>query len=163
MDDSESDEFYEQFSRQLRKVHELPQMILNAHFEVERTLDHFIERVFRNPKHIENFGFADKARVVRAYSPIGEDEPEWAVITKLNELRNLVAHRKSTERATQKFNEVRDALMSIKRGVIRESLKGADVPKVLTYAALTGSGFILTLEEAILKAEGRWTEEMDND
>ncbi len=161
--DDSSDAFYEQFSDQLQQVHKLPQMILNAHFEVERSVDHFIERVFANPKHIENLRFWDKVRVIRAYSAIGEDEPEWQVIIKLNELRNVIAHGNSNEVATDKFHAVREALMSIKRGTMQRSLEGANVEKVLTYAALTGSGFILVLEETILKAQGRWTKEMEDE
>jgi hypothetical protein len=161
--DDSGEAFYKEFSEQLQQVHKLPQMILNAHFEVERSVDHFIERVFANPKHVENFRFSDKVRLIRAYSPIGEDEPEWQVIIKLNELRNVIAHRKSNEVATAKFNAVREALMSIERGTIRKSVEGADAENVLAHAALTGSGFILVLEEAILKAQDRWTEEMDDE
>jgi hypothetical protein len=42
-------------------------------------------------------------------------------------------------------------------------LQGADVEKVLAYSVLTGSGFISALEELNLKAQGRWTEEIDDE
>jgi hypothetical protein len=138
-------------------------MVLNAHFDVERSLDRFIERTFHHPEHIINFRFADKIRVIRASSPIGEEAPDWQVIIKLNELRNEIAHRRRKQAATSKLNALAAALRLIERGNIRKDLEGADEEKIIAYAGLIGSGFVVIIEEEILKAQGRWTEEMENE
>ncbi len=156
-------EFYETYRKALLRISPLSQMVLNAHFDVERTLDRFIERVFHHPEHIRNFRFFDKVRVIRACSPIGDEAPDWQVITKLNELRNETAHRKNRQALTGRLNALAAALRSIERGQIKKDLEGGDEQKVIAYAGLVGSGFIATIEEAILRAEGRWKAEMDNE
>jgi hypothetical protein len=160
---AEHDEFYQNYRQALLRISTLTQMVLNAHFDVERTLDRFIERTFHNPEHVRNFKFADKIRVIRAYAPIGEEAQDWQVIIKLNELRNEIAHRRRKQAATSKLNALADALRSIERGEIRKELEGADEEKVIAYAGLIGSGFIAILEEEVLKSQGRWTEEMENE
>jgi len=157
----DDDAFYETYRKALLTISPLSQMVLNAHFDVERALDRFIERVFHHPEHVKNFRFFDKVRVIRACSPIGDEAPDWQVITKLNELRNETAHQKNRQALTRKLNALAAALRSIDRGQIKKDLVGADEEKVIAYAGLVGSGFVATIEEAILRAQGRWTDEMD--
>jgi hypothetical protein len=160
-EDETHDEFYERYRQALLTIAPLTLMVLRAHFDVEQALDRFIERVLYHPEHVRNFRFSDKIRLVRACSPVGEEAPDWQVILKLNELRNEIAHRKRKQALTSKLNALADALRSSEKGWVREDLEGADAQKVIAYAGLIGGGFVVTIEEEILRAQGRWTEEME--
>jgi hypothetical protein len=160
----EKDEVAEAYHKQLGRIDEVAQRVLNAHFQVEEALEKFIEAIFPRPEYVrDRLTFANRLQVARAFTPVNHDRPEWTVISTLNEMRNVIAHRGDGDARNSKGRALHEALKQVAKGKFQKDLEGADDGKVLTYAALVGSGFLLVLEEQLLRSQGRWTPEKEEE
>jgi hypothetical protein len=158
--DEEDRKFIDKFHEDLSQVDEAAQLVLNAHFSVEKPLGAFVESIFFHPKYIRNrFTFVNRVRIARAYTTESHDRFEWDVILALNEMRNVIAHRGDGEARVAALEVVRKEILRSYNEDIKKEAENANYRRVLTLAALIGGGFILILHEQLLRSQGRWTEE----
>ncbi len=155
-DGEERDEFVEAFHKQLSEVDALGQMVLKAHADVESTLNYFFQNALLYPRYFEDnrIGFADRVQLARALTPEIHEHPDWRVILGLNAVRNEVAHYGNREKRTAKIARLREFMLKPFRPKLDEPVRKANDQKIITYAALMGSGLLLHAKDEIRKARG---------
>jgi hypothetical protein len=162
-EDNESDSFFREYHKDLCQIDEAAQIVLRAHFQVEAALDKYLSAIFRHPEYLRRLSFFSRLQIARAYTPVSHNEPEWRVIETLNVMRNVIVHGGSGEDRTAKLGELYKALTAINRGTIRKIVESTtNYTEIVTHGALVGGGFLLVLEEELLRAQGRWNEEEDD-
>jgi hypothetical protein len=71
--------------------------VVKGHLLVEQRLYRLADRIFASPKYLEwdesHLGFGQLTKVVRAALSQDSNEDGWKLISKLNKLRNLYAHK----------------------------------------------------------------------
>src|SRR5882762_2583567 len=86
----EADKFFDKYRRHLNQVDDIVHVVLNAHLDVEQTLDSFLTVVFFHPGYLRkcNFHYFEKVQIARAYSELLHERPEWSLMLALGALRN---------------------------------------------------------------------------
>lgn len=150
--EEDADRFIKEFRAHLSVIDELSNVILRAHLEVELALDEVVDLIFFRPEFVRKIGlkFFDKVQVAKAYAP-NPDAHDWKVIEALNEARNSMAHRRTSEQRTAKIKKVRDSISNRGTQVFREEVKNADDKEVIILAAATGAGFLAFACDSIVK------------
>src|SRR6266700_3824404 len=97
----EADKFFDNYRRHLNQGDDIVHLVLNAHLDVEQTLDSFLEVVFFHPEYLQscNLQFFQRVHVARGHSELLHERPEWPLMLALNGLRNAVAHGDKKRRA----------------------------------------------------------------
>src|SRR6266566_4799279 len=98
-DEADTDAFIKEFREELSTIDEFVQVVLNSHFVVERDLDGVLAAIFYHPERLERaeLRFMQKVHLARAFTWNMDEMDDWALIAKLNALRNEVVHKRRNE------------------------------------------------------------------
>jgi len=97
------DEMFAQFSR--RNPAYSP--VLNGHLLIEGLLDQLLFESLRNPKCLrDSYSFAEKLNILQSVSPLASTSLLWKLLTKLNTLRNVVAHGSEPKKLLKLLREI---------------------------------------------------------
>jgi hypothetical protein len=109
---------FREFPAEVYEPDELALIVIKIHLLAENYLDSILELLAQDPQRLaldDNFGFAAKTKLVRAFATFGNDE-RWPIVETLNTLRNKVAHHfKGSERD--------GALKNLRLAIIRHNTK----------------------------------------
>jgi len=146
-----ADEFFENYRRHLNQVDDIVHVVLNAHLDVEQTLDSFLTVVFFHPEYLRkcNLHYFDKVQIARAYSEVLHERPEWSLMLALGGLRNAIAHGDKGMKRTDKIGDLRSKLSGLGSSQSQQRVRNADDKETVVYAAAICSGFICTLEKQL--------------
>ena len=124
---AEEDDFINRFSEELHHASDFITVALNAHLEIERSLDGYINRIFEHTMYLDEaqLTFYQKVCITRAYAPTSHDRYEWGMMIFINTMRNKIAHRSrhrksSVQRQSIAKNDARDFRKSERRASQRE-------------------------------------------
>ena len=145
-----NDKFIRDFRRHLNEVDGVSNVILRGHLEIEGHLDMVLDLIFFRPEYLRRvrLDFSDKILLAKAYCP-DPDAREWAVIKTLNEARNSIAHRRTTEVRTAKLAAVRQSISGFGTKAFQKDVREADDKEVVVLAAAVASGFLAYLEDTV--------------
>ena len=119
------DEYVEDFHKHRSEIDKLGQIVLNAHAEVEATLNYFFEEALPHPEYFEDnrVSFADRVQLARALTPETPEHPEWRVIIALNAVRNEVAHSGNEKKRAAKIARLREEMLAPVRPKLHADIK----------------------------------------
>jgi hypothetical protein len=85
-------------------VDETALIVLKGHLLVEESLDSIISKFVFHPEFLEmaNLGFAQKVSIARALNLTEHENEIWEIATKLNSLRNEIAHGLNSPKRAKK-------------------------------------------------------------
>jgi hypothetical protein len=137
------DPAFENWHQEFVKRDPLVTMIIQGHVLLERDLNAFIAKAFKNPEAIAGTNFYWKVQLVKAIHPIGHHPGLWRLIDLLNRLRNLVAHPLSANNSTMRItilNELREGIEpSVREKFNRPELELDDETLIeMAFAYATG-------------------------
>ena len=142
---------FREFPTEVYEPDELAIVVIKSHLLAEHYLNGILELLAYDPQPLDldgNTGFALKVRLVRAFTQFGSDH-RWTVVHRLNNLRNMVAHRfKGPDRE--------EALKKLRIEVIRITSRNpnaSDNPEYeLEVAVQTAGTFCVSLFVDILRS-----------
>lgn len=140
-----------EFPTEVYEPDELAIIVIKSHLLAEHYLDVILELLAYDPQPLDldgNTNFAVKVKLVCAFTQFGGD-PRWAVVNKLNKVRNMVAHRfKGPDRD--------EALKKLRTEVIRITSRNpnaSDNPEYELEVAVQAAGtFCVSLFVDILQS-----------
>src|SRR5258708_6758278 len=94
----------------LSNVDETTLVVLKGHLLIEELLDSIISTFVFHPEFIgaDNLGFAQKLSIARSMSLDEHENAMWELATKLNSLRNELAHKLDSPKRAAKTRSVID-------------------------------------------------------
>ena len=152
------------FQEDLRHVDESIAIALNAHLQIEGSIDDYLKSIFAHPKYLEGarLSFFDKFSIARAYTPASHGRPEWEMMALINTIRNKIAHRRRDKAPQIDTGRLR-SIMHESFEKLRVELKDADPKEVMAYAAAICCGFLLLLKEQVSQTERVQIREEDSE
>jgi hypothetical protein len=96
-------------------VDETALIVLKGHLLVEESLDSIISKFVFHPEFLEmaNLGFAQKVSIARALNLTEHENEIWEIATKLNSLRNEIAHGLNSPKRAKKTKAVIDLYLRL--------------------------------------------------
>jgi hypothetical protein len=122
-------------------------MVLKGHLVIEEKITAVIEKFLFHPEHIQRLRFAQKVALSRSMSLDEDKNSMWDLITKLNTLRNALAHSLKGEPRTNAMNALRAAYVKERDGQL-ESWEKDDEGLLLSVLAMC-LGFLGNFEQEI--------------
>jgi hypothetical protein len=125
-------------------------MVLKGHLVIEEKITIAIENFMFHPEHLEDarLTFAQKIAISRSMSLDEDKNTMWDLITKLNTLRNRLAHSLKGEPRAKAMAALRDAYAKERDGKLEEWEKNEDEPLLLTVLSMC-LGFLGSFEEEV--------------
>lgn len=147
----ETDEFFENSRQHLNQVDDVVHVVLNAHLDVEQTLDSFLTVVFFHPEYFRkcNLHYFDKVQIARAYSELLHEMPEWSLMLALGGLRNAIAHGDKGKKRADRIDDLRNKLSNVGSIQSQQRIRNVDDKEAVVYAAAICSGFLCTIEREL--------------
>jgi hypothetical protein len=104
--------------------------VLNGHVLIEGLLDQLLFESIKHPNCLrDNYSFAERLNILQSVSPLPSTSLIWKLLSKLNTLRNVVAHGSDHKKLSKLLQEI--------QSMIRKS-------KLRTDMALNRPGLIIT-------------------
>lgn len=145
----DSDEFFEKFSKEIREVDEVVNVVLKGHLLVERALDRIISLIFFHPDYILNGrqSFERKVQIARAMSLNAHDHHHWDLILSVNSLRNEIAHKHPGDERKKKTERVRQASVESITSKASELHRNDTDSGIIIFACSMCCGFLAYTED----------------
>jgi hypothetical protein len=121
---------------------------------LERALNNLLTIIFlHHPEHLDKarLTFFRKTQLMRSYALGEKPNSIWELILKINELRNVIAHRLEKEERVSKIEQLRKMYMSEldKNGLSGLMIEGFTDDEVVLAACGTCLNFLATFEQDV--------------
>ena len=134
-------QFHDEMEELLRHIQADPVVMntLKGHLIIEEKMTAGIERFLWHGEFVDDLrlSFAKKLVLCRSMSITDENHSMWDVISKLNTLRNTLAHSLDGERRNKAFAELRGAYMHELNGLPLNEIEKTDEGLILCIVSTT--------------------------
>jgi len=119
-------------------------VVIKGHLLIEELLDEIIGTFVHHPDYIEDarLSFSHKIHIAKSMSLSEHNNGMWAIATKLNALRNNLAHSLNSPKRQDKTKAVIDAYLREANDDQKEMINGTDEHMILLFVTSYMIGFL---------------------
>jgi hypothetical protein len=147
-----SEDFIQNYYKELAQVDELAQLTLKGHLEVEGHLDEVLKAIFFHPECLleGRLSFFQKAQVARAQALRTVEWPQWRIVLGLNSLRNNIAHGHTSGERANRIQDLRENLIEFGTDKFKEEVRNGSDNHIVVWAAAVSCGFLLEVRDNLI-------------